>query len=119
MLFRSYIHTKLYMICISFQHIYKYMREHYLKVVEDRLVLLNAYRTLHMVIPQVSPFSGEFFTDVLNITKYIEDKRESRVKHLIHENTIMEDPADVEGGIISDFLECLLSCSHRLIPFYS
>ena len=50
------------------------MRENFVKVVEDRLILLNAYRTLHLTIPEASPLSGDLFLDLLKVTRYIENK---------------------------------------------
>jgi len=50
------------------------MRENFVKIVEDRLILLNAYRTLHLTIPEASPLSGELFLDLLKVTRYIESK---------------------------------------------
>ena len=44
---------------------YSYVREHFIKVTDDRLVLLNVYRTLHMVIPESSPLSGALLLELL------------------------------------------------------
>ena len=74
------------------------MKEHYLKALEDRLVLLNAYRTLHMVIPDASPLSGSFFYEMLKITKYVDDKRSSKTRVLSRDSTIIDDISITHTG---------------------
>lgn len=55
------------------------MEDHFKKILEDRMLLLDAFRTIHMIIPEASPLSGEFFLKILNVAKYVEDPRKSQV----------------------------------------
>ncbi|XP_066913207.1 protein unc-79 homolog isoform X2 [Clytia hemisphaerica] len=82
----------------SLKPVYGYMKEHFVKVVEDRLVLLNAYRTLHMVIPESSPLSGTLLLDLLKLAKYVDDKTiETHIKkELQRGSTIMDTSIDPE-----------------------
>ena len=68
-------------------------------MVEDRLVLLNAYRTLHMVIPESSPLSGTLLLELLKLARYVDDKTiETHIKkELQRGSTIMDTSLDHPG----------------------
>ena len=65
------------------------MKDHFEKVLEDRLVILHNYRTIHMIMQESSPLSGEFFLSVLKLVQSVDDK--SKFRPLLKDRSVAPD----------------------------
>lgn len=64
---------------------YSYARNHFIKCTDDRLILLNVYRTLHLVIPEASPLSGALLLELLEHAGNSPPKREKDASNMMNE----------------------------------
>lgn len=83
----------------SLKVIYKYMEEHFSCVGDDRLTLLHSYRVIHMIIPESSPTSAEFFLMLFKKMKSFEEKK----RKLFRDPTIVKEDDNDNGGLLPMF----------------
>lgn len=65
---------------------YSYVKNHFIKCIDDRLILLNVYRTLHLVIPEASPLSGALLLELLEHAGNSSSKKNRETTDLISED---------------------------------
>lgn len=69
------------------------MEEHFSCVGDDRLTLLHSYRVIHMIIPESSPTSAEFFLMLFKKMKSFEEKK----RKLFRDPTIVKEDDNDNG----------------------
>ena len=65
---------------------YSYVKNHFIKCTDDRLILLNVYRTLHHVIPEASPLSGALLLELLEHSGNSSPNKDKEASDLINRN---------------------------------